>query len=102
MIREEPCKDCISRQAAINAMIKIEQDDIDQYGCKILEGFDSRPAIEALEDLPSVTPQSEIGHRIIVDDCEKFIAKCSECGRIEDSRMKSKYSYCHCGAKMKE
>ena len=40
------------------------------------------------------------GHWIIVDDCEKFIAKCSKCGRIEDSRMISKYPYCHCGAKM--
>lgn len=48
------------------------------------------------------TPQPKIGHWIIVDDCERFIAKCSECGRIEDSRMISKYPYCHCGAKMVE
>lgn len=27
------------------------------------------------------------GHWIIVDDCEKFIAKCSECGKAVDSRM---------------
>lgn len=46
--------DAISREAAINAMIKIEQDDIERYGCEIPEGFDSSPAIEALNNLPSV------------------------------------------------
>lgn len=46
--------------------------------------------------------EPKTGRWIIVDDCEKFIAKCSECGRIEDSRMISKYPYCHCGAKMQE
>lgn len=47
-------------------------------------------------------PQSKTGHWIIIDDCEQFIAKCSECGRIEDSRMISKYPYCHCGCRMVE
>ncbi len=47
-------------------------------------------------------PQPKTGHWIIVDDCEKFIAKCSECGRIEDSRMINTYPYCHCGVKMVE
>ena len=44
----------------------------------------------------------QMGKWIIIDDCERFIAKCSECGRIEDSRMINKYPYCHCGAKMVE
>lgn len=44
----------------------------------------------------------KIGYWIIIDDCEKFIAKCSECGQIEDSRMIDTYEYCHCGAKMIE
>jgi len=46
--------------------------------------------------------EAKTGHWIIIDDCEHFIAKCSECGRIEDSRMINKYPYCHCGAKMVE
>ena len=54
-LEQEPCEDCISRQAAIDVMIKLEQDDIDRYGCKIPEGFDSSPAIEALDNLPSIT-----------------------------------------------
>lgn len=51
-------------------------------------------AIKALEQEPKT------GHWIIIDDCEKFIAKCSECEQIEDSRMIGKYAYCHCGARM--
>ena len=50
--------------------------------------------------IPSAEPKE--GHWIIIDDCEKFIAKCSECGQIEDSRMIGKYAYCHCGARMVE
>ena len=47
-------------------------------------------------------PKQELktGHWIIIDDCEKFIAECSECGKRVDSRMIYKYSYCACGAKM--
>ena len=55
-------------------------------------------AIELIKDIPSAEPKT--GHWIIIDDCEKFIAKCSECGQIEDSRMIGKYAYCHCGARM--
>lgn len=41
------------------------------------------------------------GKWIITDDCEHFIAKCSICGRIEDSRMVKNYPFCHCGADMR-
>lgn len=44
--------------------------------------------------------QEPTGHWIIIDDCELFMAKCSECGEVVDSRMINDYSYCHCGAKM--
>lgn len=53
------CEDCISRQSAIKAMLKIEHDDIEKYGCSIPEGFDSGPAIDALNNLPSVTPEQK-------------------------------------------
>ena len=58
--------------------------------------------IDAVNESSSVTPKPKTGRWIIVDDCERFIAKCSECGQIEDSRMINKYPYCHCGAKMAE
>lgn len=41
------------------------------------------------------------GEWIIIDDTEQFIAKCSICGRIEDSRMIKDYPFCHCGAELK-
>lgn len=42
------------------------------------------------------------GEWIIIDDTEKFIAKCSVCGRIEDSRMVKNYPFCpYCGADMR-
>ena len=46
--------------------------------------------------------EPKIGHWIIIDDCELFMAKCSECGQIVDSRIMRKFPYCHCGAKMEE
>lgn len=51
---------CISIQAAIEAMSKLEQDDIDLYGCKIPEGFDSTPAIEDLKKIKPITPQTKM------------------------------------------
>lgn len=52
-------------------------------------------AIKALEE------QDKKGEWIIVDDCGQFIAKCSVCGRIEDSRLIKDYPFCHCGADMR-
>lgn len=49
----------------------------------------------------TLNPRIKQGKWIIVDDTEKFIAKCSVCGRIEDSRMVGEYPFCHCGAEMK-
>ena len=95
LLEQQPCEDCISRQAALNSLI----DNTHLDGYDLAEALD---AIENKEKLPPVTPQQKYGKWIIVDDCEQFIAKCSECGRIEDSRMISNYPYCHCGAKMQE
>ena len=67
-----------------------------------LNEFDQGFFADKIRALPPVNPQPKTGHWIIIDDCEHFIAKCSECGRREDSRMISLYPYCHCGAKMVE
>lgn len=44
-------KDCISRQAAIDKMQELEDEDIKAYGCSIPEGFDGQRAIRALKTL---------------------------------------------------
>lgn len=53
--------DLISRQAAIDAMLKLQAEDDEAYGCHILEGFDGERAREALELLPSAQPEGRKG-----------------------------------------
>ena len=107
---QKPCEDAISRKAAIDVMIKLEQDDIDRYGCKIPEGFDSSPAIEVLDNLPSITSQPKIGHWIEIAQYSdaKHKIECSECGNhiidrghANSFNVKNKYKYCpNCGCRM--
>lgn len=108
-LEQEPCDDTISRKAAIDAIIKIEQDDIEQYGCKIPEGFDSSPAIEALNDLPPAIPQPKIGHWVNKSRRSGcgilFVAsECTCCGmKTPFNCDEFLYRYCpNCGAKMVE
>lgn len=90
----EPCEDTVSRKD-VHDMLENLPVTVEHKWFNWLQ-----MACIRLADLPPVKPQPKTGHWIIVDDCEKFIAKCSVCGRVEDSRMVHKYPYCHCGAKM--
>ena len=80
-LQQEPCDDCISRQAVIDMM---------NYG--ILE--------DNIKELPSVTPKEKTGKWI--DD--EFGSKCSCCGRythLDKFDRPMKFMYCTmCGAKM--
>lgn len=58
--------------------------------------------LKELQEFKSNSAERPTGKWIIIDDTEKFIAKCSVCGRIEDSRMVKDYPYCHCGARMED
>ena len=49
--------DLIYRQEAIEAMQKLEAEDIDMYGVSIPEGFDGERAVKALKELPSAEPE---------------------------------------------
>ena len=93
-LEQQPCDDAINRDMALEKMADYaasgyadSAEDFEEYSRIICQ-------------LPSVTPQQKYGKWIVIDDCEQFIAKCSECGRLYDSRLISKYPYCHCGAKM--
>lgn len=44
----------ISRDQAITAMLKEQEDDIEAYGCPIQEGFDGDRAVRVLAKLPSI------------------------------------------------
>lgn len=64
------------------------------------QGYDA-VLIEDIVNAPTVEAEPvKHGRWIIIDDVEKFLAKCSECGRVEDTRLIEDYPYCHCGAKM--
>lgn len=62
---------------------------------------DDRVTIEKTIQVFKTLEERPQGEWIIIDDTEQFIAKCSVCGRIEDSRMVKDYSFCHCGADMR-
>ena len=47
-------KDLIFKQDAIDAMQRLEDEDIETYGVKIQEGFDGERAIEALNSIEAV------------------------------------------------
>ena len=49
--------DMISRQDAIDAMMQLQDEDIEAYGCEIPEGFDGDRAVMALRKLPSAEPR---------------------------------------------
>lgn len=93
--------------------------DADALKEQFIEGaYTTKGIREVIDNAPSVDMNTEVsvaylkgrrqgqsderpqGEWILVDDTEKFIAKCSVCGRIEDSRMVKDYPFCHCGAKM--
>ena len=59
--------DLISRQMAMDTMMKLQAEDDEAYGCHIPEGFDGERAKEALEELSSLRPTLygyDIGGRI--------------------------------------
>lgn len=51
--------DTISRAAAIDAMMKLQAEDIEAYGASIPEGFDGDRAAKALKELPPAQPDME-------------------------------------------
>lgn len=102
-LEQEPCEDAISRQEVLDAMYEL---------CDTGETFNENlwrdnPHIDAIADainnLPSVTPQPKTGHWIYskaVNTGEIIFSECSVCGNGE-SRCAKRMNYCpNCGAKM--
>ena len=74
--------DCISRQSAIDALRKLREEDIEDYGCEIPEGFNQDHldrATFAIKQLPSAQPE---------------IIRCRECKFASgDSRICMKFDH---------
>ena len=94
---QEPCEDCISRQAAIETIFEqgsVEKLEIDFAKLLLLQ--------RAIKALPPVNPQPKTGHWIRVD---KDKLKCSECEVIHliAQYPDGKIDWCpNCGTKMVE
>ena len=117
-LKQEPCEDCISRQAAIDVLRTCYDTETVTY-TNGNEYIDYDQALDLLNSLPTVQPEPSIplswiekpvihAHWI---SCENETGegsntyKCSACGEIQmliDGTPKDNgWAYCpHCGAKM--
>lgn len=92
--KTQPCEDCVSR-AYIESIVE-ELENICINGDEHILSL-----LSDIKNAPSETPQPKKGKWIIVDDCEQFIAKCSVCENIEDSRLVHRINFCpNCKTKM--
>ena len=102
-VEQQPCEDCISRQAAINTVV---------FECGEWAGL-AKEISKQLQQLPPVTPQPKMGrwlHRENMDylDKDKVVHNhfmCKDCGFIYDfiDGHTAQYKYCpSCGVKMQE
>lgn len=92
----------ISRDLAIKAMDKLEQEDIEAYGCKIPEGFDGERARLALILIPDADVRANIHGHWLIQKHGLFMRSfwCSRCGMYSASDA---FNYCPwCGADMDE
>lgn len=131
-LEQKPCGDMISRQAVLDEAFEVDTKEYGRIDVVGVDAINSLPPVtsqpkyediakafqfglafgfgkkyeeidKVIDEIKKVcTPQPKMGRWIIIDDCEYFMAKCSECGELVDSRMINKYPYCHCGAKMQE
>ena len=103
MLSQEPCEDCISRQAVLDAIITLWADK--PFGNPALTEIK-----ECVERVPSVNPQST-GHWIedtngtYTDNHDTW--ECSQCGHVqillEGTPKDNDYNYCpNCGCAMVE
>jgi hypothetical protein len=92
-LEQEPCEDCISRQAVL-AIAGDSCLDLDSYE-------DTKDFCDEINELPPVTPQPKTGHWIEeFNDLEGEVRfTCSSCGKYQ--LFGTDYCY-NCGTKMVE
>lgn len=99
VLRQEPCDDCISRQAVLDKINEVcfskEKKWID-FRASWGSNGQRDLIIEFIESLPSVTPQLKISHWIDTGSGQE----CSECGEIQYGHDSFRYFCANCGARM--
>ena len=93
-LEQQPCEDCISRQAAKLKVARVTWDDGDSH-----YDFHDK-CIDCLDDLPPVTPQPKIGRWMECGGDEPLLK--GYCCSLCNFTTTQKYDYCTCGAKMVE
>jgi hypothetical protein len=101
VLGQEPCEDCISRQAVMNALCD---------GCELFKNGEQTchskcEEYHFLATLPSVTPQPKTGHwntyKLSQGGIDEEWLECSEC--MWSNALSIPRNYCpNCGAKMTE
>lgn len=115
-LKQQPCEDCISREAVINIL----KEQYTHHAKEVERITGDAPydyltglsdVIEDVQNLPSVTPDRPKGKWIEVEvhNCHATL-KCSVCNRVIEPTftfgeysyedIKTFYPYCHCGAEM--
>lgn len=96
-LKAEPCEDCVSRKAAIDACLK---------------GLNRKEMVANIKSLPSVTPEPKMGKWSEPQKVGKWVyhpfnpedAICSRCACSVDTTIIpnfEKYDYCpYCGSRM--
>ena len=93
-LEQEPCEDCISREAVL--------DYIEGSEAELGHSSENELVCQDIKEFPPVTPQPKIGRWIRVD---KDKCKCDQCEVISFIAMypNGDINYCpNCGAKMQE
>lgn len=97
-LEQEPCEDCISRQAVLDTIDKWVKS---MHVLIALHANEVTPLFESVHDLPPVTPQQKMGHWEKRDVRGQRVDCCSVCGLSNGTIYE--YNYCpNCGAKMQE
>lgn len=99
-LEQEPCEDCISRQAVDRLAMRYLREPTDKH-VAFYEEFIA---------LPPVTPKPKTGHWIFnktIFDRHGCTAECSSCHKkwktYDEIRFKKEHNYCpNCGADMRE
>ena len=108
---QQPCEDCISRQAAIDEL-ELQAKEMSQWSERYTEQAKGvLTAKNIIKDLPPVTPQPKIGRWIrwleVIESADGKSTdhiphcKCSECGTEYDPYSSQFIKYCNkCGTRM--
>lgn len=102
ILEQEPCEDCVSRQAILDIIMPYCQDDdgsVENTG-------DLRNALDDIESLSPVTPKEKTATWVPTDEEPHEDYECNKCGYAVSTftaniEPHTEYKYCpNCGARM--